>query len=230
MKDNAIYRLAAGLTRLSQHDFPIQLNATTRAYFKGLAAIQGGEVGAAMNALAANPADAGAADIVTVNPSWNATLRTTGVATMLDAGHATNALPQRARANVNCRMFPGVEAEEVRRTLEQVVADPAITVTALKARAPVAPAPELTRAILRPIEKLMADFYPDVPLVRMQSSGYTDGQFLNAAGIPTFGVGLFLDPDFGHVHGLNERIRVQSVVEGRDFLQALVKLYATELR
>lgn len=228
VKDNAIYRLAAGLTRLSQHDFPIQLNDTTRAYFKRMADIRGGDAGTAMKALVANPADVAAAGIVTANPLWNATLRTTCVATMLEAGHATNALPQRARANVNCRMFPGVTVDDVRRALEQVVADPAITVTALPSRMPLAVPPVLTPAILRPIEKLVAARYPGVPLLPSQSSGYTDGPFLNAAGIPTYGIGLWFDPDFGHIHGANERIRVESVYEGRDFLQALVKQYATE--
>lgn len=230
VKDNAIYHLAAGLTRLSEHRFPIQLNDTTRAYFGRMAIIQGGETGAAMKALVANPADARAASLVTANPIWNAMLHTTCVATMLDAGHSTNALPQRARANINCRMFPGVAVDDVRRTLEQIVRDPAITVTALKTRAPIAPPPELTPAILRPIETLMAASYPAVPLVPTLLAGYTDGQFLNAAGIPTYGVGMFVDPDFGHIHGLNERIRVQSVYEGRDFLHALVKMYASDAR
>jgi len=230
VKDNAIYRLAAGLTRLSRHDFPIVLNETTRTYFGRMADIEGGDSGAAMKALVANPSDADAVERVTSNPTWNAVLRTTCVATMLDAGHATNALPQRARANVNCRIFPGVAVDEIRQTLEQVLADPAISVTALGTRAPVAAPPELTPAIQEPIEKLLAETYPGVPLVPMLSAGYTDGQFLNAAGIPTYGVGLFLDPDFGHVHGLNERIRVQSVYEGRDFLHALVKTYSGQVR
>ena len=230
VKDNAIYHLSAGLTRISQHDFPIQLNDTTRTYFERMAAIKGGQISVAMKALAANPTDANAAAVVTANPSWNAVLRTTCVATMLDAGHATNALPQRARANINCRMFPGVSAEDVRRTLEQVIADPAVTVTTLKTRAPVAAAPAFTPAVMQPIEKLVAEFFPGVPLLPMLSAGYTDGQFLNAAGIPTYGVGMFLDPDFGHVHGLDERIRVQSVYESRDFLHALVKAYASKPR
>ena len=230
VKDNAIYHLAAGLTRLSQHDFPIALNDTTRTYFERMAAIEGGETGAAMKALAANPNDVDAAALVTANPLWNAVLRTTCVATMLDGGHATNALPQRARANVNCRIFPGVAVDDVQRTLEQVLADPAIKVTALKTRAPVAAAPAFTPAILRPIEELVAEMYAGVPIVPMLSAGYTDGQFLNAAGIPTYGVGMFLEPDFGHIHGLNERIRVQSVYEGRDFLHALVKKYSSTSR
>jgi acetylornithine deacetylase/succinyl-diaminopimelate desuccinylase-like protein len=230
VKDNAIYRLAAGLTRLSQHDFPLQLNETTRTYFDRMATIQGGDVGAAMRTLVANPTDAKAAGQVTANPTWNAMLRTTCVATLLDAGHATNALPQRARANVNCRIFPGVDVDDVRRTLVQIVADPAITVTAQKTRAPIAPPPALTPAVLGPIEHLAAQFFPGVPLVPMLQPGYTDGQFLNAAGIPTYGLGLFVDADFGGIHGLNERIRVQSVYDGRDFLHALVKQFASEAR
>lgn len=226
VKDNAIYRLAAGLGRLDAYEFPITLNPTTRAHFLSMAAIEGGQIGSAMMALVARPEDAAAAALVTANPIWNATLRTTCVATTLDAGHATNALPQRARANINCRMFPGVTADEVRATLERVLDDPGITVTPMKTRAPVARAPELTPQILGPIKALMDEVYPGVPLVPMQAAGYTDGQFLNAAGIPTYGLGLFVDPDFGHIHGANERIRVRSVYEGRDFLHALVKRYA----
>lgn len=231
VKDNAIYHLSAGLTRLGQHEFPIQLNATTRTYFTRMASIKGGEVGAAMAKLVANPADEQAAALVTANPSWNAMLRTTCVATMLDAGHATNALPQRARANVNCRIFPGVTVDEVRDALEQVLADPAITVTALKTRAPIAAPPQLTPAIMQPIEQVTAKHYPGVPVLPMLQAGYTDGQFLNAAGIPTYGInGMFIDPDYGGIHGLNERIRVQSVYDGRDFLHELVKTYAVKAR
>lgn len=229
LKDNAIYRLAAGLTRLSAHEFPIQLNDTTRAYFEGLAAVRDGEAGTAMRALVANPGDADAARIVTADPTSNAVLRSTCVATMLDAGHATNALPQRARANLNCRIFPGSSVESVQQVIENVLGDPAIRVTALPSRLPMAPPPPLTPAILRPLERVLAEHYPGVPLVPMQSSGYTDGPLLGAAGIPTYGLGLFLDPDFGHIHGANERIRVQSVYEGRAFLHALVKAYASEI-
>jgi acetylornithine deacetylase/succinyl-diaminopimelate desuccinylase-like protein len=226
VKDNAIYRLSAGLARLSRHEFPIQLNDTTRAFFTRTAQIRGGDAGAAMKALMADPADAAAAAAVSDDPGWNATLRTTCVATMLDAGHATNALPQRARANVNCRLFPGTTVEDVRRTLQDVVGDPAITVTALPSRMPLAQAPPLDPAILGPIEARIAKAHPGVPMVITQSAGYTDGPFLNAAGIPTYGLGLFLDPDFGHIHGANERVRVASVYEGRDFLHALVKHFA----
>ena len=228
VKDNAIYRLSAGLGRLGQHEFPIQLNDTTRAFFTRMADIRCGEAGAAMKALVTDPSNAAAAATVSANPGWNATLRTTCVATMLDAGHATNALPQRARANVNCRLFPGTTVEEVRRTLEQVVGDAAITITALPSRMPLAVAPPLDPAVLGPIEARIAKSYPEVPMVLTQSAGYTDGPFLNAAGIPTYGLGLFVDPDFGHIHGANERVRVQSVYESRDFLHGLVKHFARQ--
>lgn len=228
LPDNAIYRLAAGLVRLGEHAFPIRFNDTTRAYFQRLGAIRGGSVGAAMQALAANPADAQAAAIVSADPTFNAMLRTTCVATMLDAGHATNALPQRARANVNCRIFPGTSIESVQQALVQVLADPAIEVTALPSRMPSVLPPALTSEILRPLEHIAAQHYPGVPILPAQSSGYTDGPLLTAAGIQTFGIGLFLDPDFGHIHGANERIRVRSVYEGRAFLHALVRAYAEQ--
>ena len=228
--DNAIYRLAAGLTRLEGHHFPIQFNATTRAYFAGIAGLRGGEAGAAIQALLADPADEAAARAVIADPTWNAMLRSTCVATMLDAGHATNALPQRATANVNCRLFPGTTVEEVRRTLEAVVADPAIRITAAPSRMPLATPTKTDAFVLRAIERHVAEFFPGVPLLLTQGSGYTDSPFLNAAGIPAYGLGLFLDPDFGHIHGANERVRVQSVHEARAFLMALVRHYASQRR
>jgi acetylornithine deacetylase/succinyl-diaminopimelate desuccinylase-like protein len=130
------------------------------------------------------------------------------VATILDAGHATNALPQRARANVNCRIYPGTSAEEVRKEIDRIVADPAVTVTTLEIRGPAATAPRLTSAIMGPIEQVAAKIYPGVPVIPILQAGATDGQFLGAAGIPTYGVeGLFLENDLGNAHGLNERVR-----------------------
>src|SRR6185437_13090102 len=132
VKDNAIYHLAAGLTRIGDYVFPVQLNEVTRTYFSRMSAIVGGEMGAAMKALVEDAADAKAAAVVSQDPRLNAMLRTTCVATLLIAGHATNALPQRARANINCRIFPGVAIEAVRQTLERVVADAAVSVTTVE--------------------------------------------------------------------------------------------------
>jgi acetylornithine deacetylase/succinyl-diaminopimelate desuccinylase-like protein len=154
-------------------------------------------------------------------------LRTTCVATMLDGGHATNALPQRARANINCRIFPGVDQETVRRKLEELVSDPEVKVTTLEIRGPAAAPPPLTTAIVAPLEKLTAEFWPGVPVVPMLQPGGTDGIFLTAVGIPTYGIeGVFMGPDLGNIHGLNEYVGVNSLLEGREFMYRLVKTYA----
>ncbi len=225
--DNAIYHLIRGVDRISRHEFPVQINDANRAYFTGMAGIVGGETGAAMKAIVANPNDAAADGILSANPSYHAMLRTTCVATLLDAGHAENALPQRARATINCRIFPGVAPETVRQTLIGLVADPAINVSAPGLHFPPAPAPPLTAAVLGPIEAVSAQMWPGVPVVALLQPGGTDATWFNAAGIPAYGVsGLFYDPDLGGVHGLNERIRVTSLYEGREFLFRLVKRYA----
>jgi acetylornithine deacetylase/succinyl-diaminopimelate desuccinylase-like protein len=234
VKDNAIYHLAAGLIRIGAYEFPVQFNDANRAYFTGMAKIKAAkgeaEIANAMNAFLRDSGDAAAIGLVAgKDPSWNATLRTTCVATMLDAGHATNALPQRARANVNCRIFPGVTAESVRVKLEELVADPAVKVTMLETRGPTSPPPPLTPAILGPIEKLTAQFWPGVPVLPILQAGATDGEFTNAVGIPTYGVEpVFIGLDLGHIHGLNEYIGVKSLLEGREFLYRLVKVYADQ--
>jgi acetylornithine deacetylase/succinyl-diaminopimelate desuccinylase-like protein len=234
VKDNAIYHLAAALTRISAYDFPAQFTDGNRAYFAGMAKILAAkgdtETANAMNAFLRNPADAQALALVSSkDPSWNATLRTTCVATMLDAGHATNALPQRARAIVNCRIFPGVSPESVRAKLEELVSDPAVTVTGLETRGPTAAAPPLTPDVLGPIEKLAAEFWPGVPVLPILQAGATDGEFTNAVGIKTFGVEpVFIGPDLGNIHGLNEYVGVKSLLEGREFLYRLVKIYADQ--
>jgi acetylornithine deacetylase/succinyl-diaminopimelate desuccinylase-like protein len=188
------------------------------------------EVANAMSALVRNPGDQAAIALVSSkDPSWNATLRTTCVATMLDAGHATNALPQRARANINCRIFPGVDPETVRGKLEELVADPEVKVTALESRGPTSPPPPLTPQIMGPFEKLATQFWPGVPVVPILQPGATDGEFLNSVGIPTYGIEpVFIGPDLGHIHGLNEYVGVKSLLEGRDFLYQLVKIYANQ--
>jgi acetylornithine deacetylase/succinyl-diaminopimelate desuccinylase-like protein len=210
VKDNAIYHLAGALKRIEAYEFPAQFTDGNRAYFKGMARIEAGkgesDVANAMNALVENPSDQSAIALVSSkDPSWNATLRTTCVATMLDAGHATNALPQRARANINCRIFPGVDAESVRRKLEDLVADPEVKVATLETRGSSSPPPPLTPRILEPFEKLAVQFWPGVPVVPILQPGATDGEFLNAVGIPTYGIEpVFIGPDLGHIHGLNE--------------------------
>lgn len=234
VKDNAIYHLAAALLRVSEYEFPAQFTDGSRAYFAGMAKIQAAKgetaIADAMNALVRDPSDAAAiAQVSAKDPSWNAMLRTTCVATMLDGGHATNALPQRAGANVNCRIFPGVEPDVIQRKLTDIVADPAVKVVMLARRGPSSPPPPLTPALMGPLEKLTARYFPGVPVVPMLQPGGTDGEFLNAAGIPTYGVeALFIGPDLGGIHGLNEYVSVQSLLDGRAFMYELVKAYANQ--
>jgi len=227
--DNAIYQLSAALQRLAAYEFPVQFNDGNRGFFQRMSKVVGGETGAAMAAIVANPNDTAANALLSKDVNYHAYLRTTCVATMLDAGHAGNALPQRARATVNCRVLPGVPTEEVQKTLEQVVADPGVKITASPRFFPESKPPALTPAILGPIEKVTAQMWPGVAVVPVMEAGATDSSFLNAVGIPSYGIsGLFFEPDLGGVHGLNERVRVQSVMESREFLYRLVKLYADQ--
>ncbi|MBI1200723.1 MAG: M20/M25/M40 family metallo-hydrolase [Phenylobacterium sp.] len=227
--DNAIYHLARALDAVSRYEFPVQFDDANRAYFTRMAKVVGGETGAAMTAIVADPADAKADAILSRDANYHAMLRTTCVATMLDAGHAQNALPQRARAVVNCRVFPGVPAEEVRQALVKAVDNPKVSITTPGRIFPEAAAPPMTAKVLGPIETITEQMWPGVPVVPILQPGATDATFLNAVGIPAFGVsGVFYDPDLGHIHGLNERIRVKSVMEGRVFLYRLVKAYAEQ--
>jgi acetylornithine deacetylase/succinyl-diaminopimelate desuccinylase-like protein len=226
-KDNAVYRLAAALARLSSFAFPVELNDTTRVFFDRMSRIETGQTAADMRAILATPPAADALARISDDPSYNAILRTTCVATMLDGGHAPNALPQRAGANVNCRILPGHTQEEIRQTLEQVVADPGISVAFVDPPESVSPPPVLTSEILAPIEALTEQMWPGVPVLPIMQPGATDARFLTPAGIPTYGVsGLFSDPATSNAHGLNERMRVQSLYEGRKFLDELIRSYA----
>lgn len=227
--DNAIYHLAHALVAVEGYDFPIMLNDTTRDFFTRMAAIRGGEQGAAMKAIVANPNDAAARAVLERDAGWNSILHTTCVATMLDGGHATNALPQRARANVNCRIFPGTSPEDVRQTLERVIADPKVSVTMPEVRSAASPPPPLNPKVLGPAEALAAKMYPGVPLVRIMQAGGTDGAFLTPAGIPTYGIsGMFLEPDLNGIHGLNEKAGVSALYKSRDYLFELMKIYANQ--
>jgi acetylornithine deacetylase/succinyl-diaminopimelate desuccinylase-like protein len=227
--DNAIYHLVRAVDRVSRFEFPVELDDANRAYFTGMSKIVGGEGGAAMVAVVKNPQDAASVAILDKDRNWHAMLRTTCVATMLAAGHATNALPQRATANINCRIFPGDTREAVLAQLVAIINDPKVAVTIPEIRGPVAAPAPLTPQVLQPIEKVAHELWPGVPVVPALEPGASDAQFLNPAGIPTYGVtGIFTDPDGGDIHGLNERVRVQSVYEGRTFLYRLVKLYADQ--
>jgi acetylornithine deacetylase/succinyl-diaminopimelate desuccinylase-like protein len=232
IRDNAIYELADALIKLRAYEFPVQMTDTTRAFFAKAGAARGDDLGKAMMTIASAAPDSAefktAEAVVSADRAYHAILRTTCVATLLDGGHANNALPQRAGANINCRIFPGVSGETVRAALETAIADPRMTVKRTDLRGPDAVPPPLDPKIVGPAEKLVAKYYPGVPLVPAMSAGATDGVFLEAIGIPSYGPpGLYSNPDGNGVHGLNERAIVKAVYTGRDFLNELVRDYAS---
>jgi acetylornithine deacetylase/succinyl-diaminopimelate desuccinylase-like protein len=224
--DNAIYQLSHALIRLQAHKFPLEMNETTRTYFRVAGAARKDEIGAAMFALATDPSNTAAEAVANRDPFLHSNLRTTCVATMLDGGHARNALAQRAGAYVNCRIFPGHSVDEIRGEIGRIIADSDVTVTALPPLRPAPPAPPLDPKVMGPAQALAAEYFPGVPVVPTMANGYTDAPFLTAVGIPTYGVpGAWGDPDGNGVHGLNERIEVRSVYLGRDYLYDLIKVY-----
>jgi acetylornithine deacetylase/succinyl-diaminopimelate desuccinylase-like protein len=227
-RDNAIYHLAEGLVRLSKFTFPMKLNETTRAFFERMAQFEGEQVAADIRAALAERPDPSTLSFVRLaaNPVYNAQLRTTCVATMLEGGHAVNALPQLARAKVNCRIMPGEPVAEVQATLERVLADDQIAVTQIDK--PVLSEPSaLHEEIMGTIEKLSHEFWPDAVVIPVMSAGATDGSYLRNAGIPTYGhSGLAGDINDVRAHGKDERILVKSFFEGDEYLYRLVKMFA----
>ncbi|HEX5005797.1 MAG TPA: M20/M25/M40 family metallo-hydrolase, partial [Hyphomonadaceae bacterium] len=204
--DNAIYQLGQALMKVQAIEFPIEFNDATRTFFRRMGEITGGPEGQDMRD-AADGENAAAIRRLLENPSYNATLRTTCVATQLSGGHAPNALPQRATANVNCRIFPGHTQEEIRQNLESAIGDAKVKVTLRSEPETPMKAPPLPPDILGPIEKLTEQMWPGVPVIPAMATGATDGRFTTPAGIATYGVsGIFADPNTTNAHGLNERV------------------------
>jgi acetylornithine deacetylase/succinyl-diaminopimelate desuccinylase-like protein len=220
-KENAIYRLAEGLTRLARFQFPVRMFDVTRASFERAAPLYPGQTGADLAALARNPEDAAAAARLSEIPVFNARIRTTCVATMLSGGHAENALPQTATATVNCRFLPVDNAADVEGAVRRALADPKISVSPL---APAKPVPQrpMNPAVLAAVTAAAAKLWPGLPIVPTMSAGATDSLYLNAAGIPAYGVnGTFTDQDDNRAHGKDERIPVKSFYESLDFMYDL---------
>jgi acetylornithine deacetylase/succinyl-diaminopimelate desuccinylase-like protein len=240
--DNAIYELAAALTRLQAYKFPFELNPVTRAYFEAMSKVESGQSAADMQAILKTPPTEGTAfqDAVgrlSQDPAHNSTLHTTCVATRLDAGHANNALPQMARANVNCRILPGHSREEVRRELIRVFADPKITVNYVDENGEVHPsAPDATAlppAALRPevteaVTQIAGKFWPGVPVIPDMADGASDGVYTNAAGMPTYAIsGIALETNDFRAHGKDERVPVESFFTAVDFYYQFLKTLTT---
>jgi len=220
---NAIYRLASGLGRLEKFDFPVELNAVTRPFFERVMASEDPDVATAIKALLAGRTDAQSLAPLTQRFVYNAQLRTTCVATQMEAGHAQNALPQTARATINCRIMPGDRVEDVEATLVRVIDDPKIAVKPI-GKAVASPPSPMNPEVMRAVESISAEMWPQVPVIPTMSTGYTDSRWLRSAGIPAYGVsGLFADPAKVGTHGLNEQIGVKDLFAGKEFLYRLVK-------
>ena len=221
--DNAIARLADAIGRVSRFHFPVHLNETTRAYFQRSAAIQTGALGADMRAIANDERNSAAARRLSSSPFYNAQLRTTCVPTMLEGGHAPNALPQMARALVNCRILPGETPADVRAVLVRVVADDSVKVESIESGKPETPSP-LLPAVMSPVEKVTQRLWPGVPVIPQMETGATDGWRLRDAGIPTYGLsGIPLDVDDVRAHGRDERIMVKAFYDGVKYIYQLVR-------
>lgn len=219
--DNAIYQLARAALKVEAYRFPVMANDLTRAYLGAVGQAQTGDVGAALRRFAVDPTDAAAAETLSKSPEFVGTTRTTCVATMLDAGHAENALPQKAKATVNCRIFPGVPVETVRDALVAAIADPEVKVTTLE-NPQASPVSEMRPDVMQAITRAVHDKYPGVPVVPYLESGGTDGKVYRTTGIPTFASsGLFSKPSEMYAHGLNERLPVRSFYEGIDHIYRL---------
>lgn len=224
--DNPIYRVAAGLARIEAFAFPLDLNDGTRAFFRAEAALRDGTLAADMRAILEQPVDPVAVDRLAQLPEFNALLRTTCVATQIQGGHAENALPMRAVATVNCRILPQEPVAEVTRTLARVLADDKLTIRPV-ATPHVSPPSPLDPRIIDAARRITAELWPGVPLVPIMGTGATDGAFTRAAGIPTYGIsGIFAVEGETRIHGRDERLRVASFYQGREFLDRLVRALA----
>lgn len=225
--DNAIYQLAAAITRFSTFSFPVKFNTVTRAFFERTSEIETPEMGRAMKALLKNENDAAAAAIVSRDARYNSMLRTTCVATMLSGGHATNALPQTAELGINCRILPEAVPSEVRAGIIRALADPEIEVSAASDRAYVEPS-SIGPEILGPVERVTREIFGNIPVIPTMSTGATDSQPFRTIGIPSYGVsGLMGDPNDNRAHGRDERMRIKSFFDGQEFLLQLTKLLTT---
>ena len=221
-KVNAIYDLAQALKEIESYDFPIQSNDITVAYFKMRADAEKNELGKAMMDFSINPNDSKAAEIISNYPNQIGIIKTTCVATMLDAGHAENALPQSANANINCRLFPGTNVDEINSKLRQIISNPNIQIN-VSGTPKSAPASPLREDVMAAIKKAVHAQFPDLPIIPYMTTGATDGRALRAGGIPTYGTtGQFARAEDSFAHGLNERVLVKSFFDALEHWRIVI--------
>ena len=226
-KNNAIYRLAAGLVNMQAFDFPVELNEVTKSYFYKMSSFESGQVAADMKSVSQDIPDSLAVMRLSRSVYYNALMRSTCVATMLDAGHAINALPQSAKAKLNCRIMPGVPQELILKMMSRVLADSQIVITVLNGLSPNPPSP-LNPAIMQTVEKVTAKLWPGTPVIPVMETGATDGIYLRGAGIPTYGIsGVGIDEDDNRMHGRDERVGVEEFYEGLEYEYVLIKAFSS---
>lgn len=236
--DNAIYHIADALQRVQNYTFPFELNAITRAYFEKMSTLESGQTSADMKAILSPPPDKAAIARLSENPEYNSTMHTTCVATRLSGGHANNALPQTAQANINCRILPGHSLEEVRQELIRIINDPKVTVRYVDDAGGVfdvapdrkqLPPAALKQEVIQPLDALVQKMWPGTPVIPTMATGASDGVYTNAAGMPTYGIsGIALESDDVRAHGKDERLPVDSYYRGVDFYYQFVKALSSD--
>jgi acetylornithine deacetylase/succinyl-diaminopimelate desuccinylase-like protein len=226
-KENAIYRLAAGLLKMQAFDFPIQFSEITRSYFNKMSSFESGQLAKDMKAVSQNPPDSAAIKRLSISPYYNALMRSTCVATMLDAGHAVNALPQSAKAVCNCRILPGIPQAEILKEMREMLADSQIVVHVMDSLQKNPPSP-YNPAFMKTVEQVTENLWPGIPVITVMDVGASDGIYLRGGGIPTYGIsGVSVDVNDNRAHGKDERIGVKEFYDGLEYIYVLMKAFTS---
>jgi len=226
-KDNAIYRLAAGLLKMQAYEFPVQFSEITKSYFNKMSAFENGQLAADMKSVSQNAPDPEAIKRLCASPYYNALMRSTCVATMLEAGHAVNALPQSAKAICNCRILPGVPQAEVLKDIHDMLADTQIVVHVMDGLLKNPPSP-YNAAFMQTVEKVTEKLWPGIPVITVMDVGASDGIYLRGGGIPTYGIsGVSIDVNDNRAHGKDERIGVKEFYDGLEYIYAIMKAFTS---
>lgn len=226
-KENAIYRLANGLVKMQQYQFPVQFSEITRSYFYKMSSFETGQLAEDMQSVSRPTPDPIAVQRLSAAPYYNALMRSTCVATMLDAGHAINALPQSAKAYLNCRILPGIPQDEVLKEMREVLADSQIVVRVMDGLLKNPPSPN-NPAFMQTVEKVTEKLWPGIPVITVMDVGASDGIYLRGGGIPTYGIsGVFVDINDNRAHGKDERIGVKEFYDGLDYIYAIMKAFSS---
>ena len=227
-KENAIYRLAAGLLKLQAYEFPIQFSEVTKSYFNKMSSFESGQLAEDMKAVSQNSPDPEAIKRLCTSPYYNALMRSTCVATMLEAGHAVNALPQSAKAICNCRILPGIPQTEVLKDIREMLGDSQIVVHVMDSLLKNPPSP-YNAAFMKTVEQVTEKLWPGIPVITVMDVGASDGIYLRGGGIPTYGIsGVSEDVNDNRAHGRDERIGVKEFYEGLEYIYVLMKAFSSK--